>query len=170
MSATLPEVLDAKRMIASRRIFEGSLPLASFERLQPFLDDAEGECRYRLEFDTDALGIRYLEIRVQASLPLRCQRTLQRFEFLVDAVQRLGLISNEADEAGLPEGYEPLLVDADAMVHPAQLVEDELILAVPVIPVAPGTEAVVLDVPPSADEKAAANPFAALSALKKDKQ
>ncbi|MGY6517276.1 MAG: YceD family protein [Lysobacteraceae bacterium] len=167
MSANLPEVLDAKRMIASRRIFEGTLPLASLERLSAFLDDPSGVCSYRLEFDTDALGIRYMEIRAEAVLQLKCQRTLERFGLPVQVTQRLGLVRDEADEAALPEGYEPLLVDAESMVRPAELIEDEFILAVPVIPVAPGTEAVALDVPPSADEKAAASPFAALSALKK---
>ena len=49
---------------------------------------------------------------------------------------------------------------------PIDLVEDELILALPVVPVAPGSEAVERDWPVAADEAAAANPFAALSALK----
>ena len=66
---------------------------------------------------------------------------LKRFLQPVQLVQRLGLIREEADEAGLPEGYEPLLVPDDGMLRPAELVEDELILAVPVVPAMPGTEA-----------------------------
>lgn len=170
MFVNLPEVLDAKRMIASRRIFEGSLALDSMDRLQAFVDDTGGECHYHLAFDTDSLGIAFLEVRAEAALGLRCQRTLASFTLPVQVVQRLGLINDEADEAGLPEEYEPLLLGPDAMIHPLDLIEDELILAVPLIPVAPGTEAVAVEVPPDADEMAAAHPFAALSALKQDKQ
>ena len=50
--------------------------------------------------------------------------------------------------------------------RPLQLVEDELILAIPVVPVKPGTEAMEADWPiPEADQQRA-NPFSALTALK----
>ena len=44
--------------------------------------------------------------------------------------------------------------------------EDELILAVPVVPVAPGTEAVERDWTAPEEETQRASPFAALSSLK----
>ena len=70
------------------------------------------------------------------------------------------------EEAGLPEDYEPLLVPGDGMLRPAELVEDELILAVPVVAMAPGTDAMERDWPADEDEQQQANPFAALAALK----
>ncbi len=169
----LPDVLDAERMVAARREFEGVLPLASMTRLRDSLVDAEGDVRVSIEFDRDSLRVPYAELRIEAELPLECQRSLQRFLFPVRLVQRLGLIREEADEAGLPEGYEALLLPDDGMLRTAELVEDELILAVPVIAVAPGTEAMEADWPVSADEdieaSASSNPFAALSALKPGK-
>ena len=70
----------------------------------------------------------------------------------------------------MPEGYEPLLLPADGALRPAELVEDELILAVPVVPVAPGSEALAQDWPASSEEREKANPFAALAALRKGDQ
>ena len=176
MSAELPEVLDAWRMVAARRGFEGSLPLSSMARLRDVLCDEAGsdagEVRYAIEFDRDALQVPYVELRVQAALPLTCQRSLQRFLHPVDLVQRLALLADDVDveaaEAGLPEGYEPLLLPADGALRPAELVEDELILAVPVVPFAPGSEALAQDWPASAGEMEQANPFAALAALKRN--
>ena len=83
-------------------------------------------------------------------------------------MQRLGLILDEADEAGLPPDYEPLLVPADGMLRPADMVEDELILALPVVPMKPGTEEAEqgAEWPATADDDMQANPFAALAALK----
>ena len=162
----VPEVLDAWRMVAARRVFEGTLPLSSMARLRDVLHDDEGVVRYTLEFDSDALQVPYVELRIDAALPLECQRTLQRFLQPVQLVQRLGLIREESDEAGLPEGYEPLLVPDDGMLRPADLVEDELILAVPVVPAMPGAEAMEKDWPVQADEMEQASPFAALARLK----
>ncbi len=167
MSANTPEMLDAWRMVAARRSFEGRLPLSSMTRLQGLLNDTDGDARYTIEFDRDALQVPYVELRIEAELPLVCQRSLQRFLLPVSMVQRLGLVRDEADEAALPPDYEALLVPEDGMLHPRDLVEDELVLAVPVVPVDPESEAVERDWSPDQEEVAKASPFAALAGLKK---
>ncbi|RZA16531.1 MAG: DUF177 domain-containing protein, partial [Lysobacteraceae bacterium] len=118
-------------------------------------------------FGTDALRVPFAELNIEAELPLECQRSLQRFMLPVRMVQRLGLIRDEADEAALPPDYEALLVEADGMLKPAELVEDELILALPVVPVSPEAEVVEREFVPPAEETAQANPFAALAGMKK---
>lgn len=155
-------------MVAARREFEGRIPLASMARLRDGLCDPEGEVRYMLAFDTDSLRVPFAELRIEAQLPLECQRSLRRFLQPVHLVQRLGLIRDEADEAALPPEYDPLLVPADGMLRPAELVEDELILALPVVPVSPDAEMVERDFAPTVEETAQANPFAALSGWKKE--
>lgn len=158
-------------MVAARRGVEGRLPLSALARLRDSLVDTEGDVRFSLDFAHDALRVPYVELKIDAELPLQCQRSLQRFLFPVSIVQRLGLIHfgtghEEAEEAGLPEGYEPLLMPEDGMLHTAELVEDELILAIPVVPLMPGTEAMDGDWPADDAEKERVHPFAALSALK----
>lgn len=160
-------------MVAARREFTGRLPLSALPRMRGVLVDVQGEVAYTLSFDRDALQVPYIELGIEARLPLECQRTLRRFEYPVSLVQRLGLLragddEGEAAEAALPPGYEALVVADDGAIRPADLVEDELILAVPVVPVAPGSESVERDWPVAADEEAQANPFAALAALKKN--
>jgi uncharacterized protein len=162
----LPEQLDAWRMVATQRTFEGVLPLSDMPRLRGALADTEGSARVSVEFGEDNLRIPFVELRIDARLPLECQRSLQRFAYPVKIVQRLGLIRDEEGEDALPEGYEALLVGDDGLLRPAELVEDELILAVPVVPVAPGTEAVERDWSASEEETQRASPFSALSALK----
>ena len=167
MSAELPETLDAWRMVAARREFGGRVPLSSLARLRDALVDAEGDVALALEFDRDAMQVPYVELRIEAELPLQCQRSLQRFLFPVRVVQRLGLVREEADEDALPAGYESLLLPEDGALRPLELVEDELILAVPVVPVMPGSESVERDWPVSTEEEVRANPFSGLAALKK---
>jgi uncharacterized protein len=139
MNAALPESVDAWRMVQARRSFQGSLPLASLPRLRGSLAATDGAVDFDLEFGKDELGVAHLRVRADASLPLTCQRTLEVFMLPVHVDSRLGLIAREEDEAALPGGYEPLLT-ADGMLRLADVVEDELILALPVVPVKPGSE------------------------------
>jgi uncharacterized protein len=165
-TSRVPESVDAWRMVAARREFEGRIPLAAMTRLRDSLLEPDGDARFLLAFGTDALKLPFAELRIEAELPLECQSSLRRFLLPVRLVQRLGLVRNEAEEAALPEGYEALLVEADGMLKPAELVEDELILALPVVPVSPDADVVERDFAPVAEETAQASPFAALAGLK----
>ena len=153
-------------MVAARRQFEGCVPLSALTRLGGSLADTEGECRYALEFDRDALQVPYVELSLDTGLPLVCQRSLERFVFPVQIVLRLGLIRDEADEAALPPGYEPLLLAEDGLLRPVDLVEDELLLALPVVPLAPDSVPVERTCSASDEELQAVSPFAALASLK----
>jgi len=159
-------------MAAARRSFDGRLPLAAMARLRDLLADTEGEARFTLEFGHDALQVPFAELRVDAELPLICQRSLQRFMQPVTVAQRFALVrgidGDEEDvEASLLPDYEVLQLSDDGMLRPAELVEDELILAVPLVPTMPGSESVERDWPVPPEEEARANPFAALASLKK---
>lgn len=166
MHAPLPERVDVERAVATGREYSGCLPLAAFARLGGMLADTRGEVRFGLRFGRNAIGQRMATLQAETALPLVCQATLERFELPVQVHTRLGLIADEADEAGLPEGYEAALMD-QGLVDPLALVEDELILAVPVIPRRPGTE--VLDPAPAPEgEEGRPHPFAALAGLKRD--
>jgi uncharacterized protein len=168
MSANVPELLDAWRMVAARRRFDGQLPLSQMSRLQGLVADTEGECRYSLQFDRDEiLRVSYVELTVQTALPLICQRSMQRFMLPVAFTQRLGLIRDEEEEASLPPDFEAMLVPEDGNLSPVELVEDELVLAVPVVPLSPGSEAVERDWPVPEEDLDKVNPFAALAAFKK---
>ncbi len=174
MSNALPESVDAWRMVSARRIFAGRLRLDAMPRLKTYLVDAAGECEYEAEFGRDELGLAFLDVNVKARLPLVCQRTLERFELPVALRQRLGLIRDESEDAALPEGYEPVLVPQDGALRLADAIEDELILAVPVVPMSdsgllPG-DVVWQDADAGAEapgEDAQDNPFAVLAGLKK---
>jgi uncharacterized protein len=168
MSVTLPAVLDVWRMVSAKRYFEGTLPLTAFARLRGSLVDADGECRYSLEFGRDAMNQAFVEVRAEADLPLQCQRTLERYLQPVKLVQQLGLISSEAQESALPEGMEPLLVPENAELRAIDLVEDELILALPVVPINPDSS--LPDTVWPLEDEDRQNPFTVLSALKDHKK
>jgi len=167
MSADLPPLFDVWRMVANQRRFEGSLPIARMPRLCELLAEPEGDCRYAVEFYRDPLKIDVMHIRLEAVFHLICQRSVERFAYPVAIDQRLGLIRDETQEASLPEDMEAVLIDGQGEVSPVQLIEDELLLAVPLVPINPNASE--LD-PTWAEEETVeqekSNPFAALAALK----
>lgn len=162
MSPALPDRVDVAREVQARRIYQGELPLASLRRLAPGLAGPGGVVRYRVAFGRDELGFACLDLKIEADLPLVCQRTLEEFVLPVSIAQRLGVIAREADEGRLPAGCEPLLA-TDGQVSIAEVIEDELILELPVVPLRPGAPLEWGD----AEVVGRESPFALLGALKK---
>jgi uncharacterized protein len=141
-------------MVSARRSFQGELPVVALKRLGGALAGTEGTLQYELDFGRDEFGTAYLDVRVQAPLTLTCQRTLEPFE------------------SALPPGCEPLLVADDGKLSLADVIEDELLLALPLVPVNPDStlpEEVVAHEPEetSSGEGRSDNPFAVLRELKK---
>lgn len=139
MSASLPVSVDAERMVAGRRSFEGVLPVAKLPRLVEALADDHGEVCYRLEFEQGALGGPQLHAVLRAGLTLQCQRTLEAFVFPAEVDARFGLLTDERDAAALPRDCEPVLLK-DGAVSLRRVMEDELLLALPLVPVKPDSE------------------------------
>jgi uncharacterized protein len=172
MNAALPETVDAWRMVQARRSFQGSIPLAAMSRLRGSLESADGAVTFDIEFGKNELGVANVWVRAEAGLPLMCQRSLEPFVLPVRVDARLGLIESESEEAGLPPGYEPLLVD-NGQLRLADVVEDELILALPVVPLKPGVDPVERTWGADENETSASgpdNPFAVLKKMKAPKK
>ncbi|MDR2013229.1 MAG: YceD family protein [Rhodanobacter sp.] len=163
----MPVRVDVARQVQARSVYEGTLPLVALQRLRGSLIADEGDARYVIEFGRDKFGVACLALRVEAGLPLLCQRTLEPFVHPVAIDQRLGLIADESEEAALPPGYEPLLV-AEGVLNLAEVIEDELILALPVVPFKPGVPLEWTDhATPEPPDAMRTSPFAALGTLKK---
>lgn len=146
------------------------------ERLAGLLADDRGEVEFDLEFGLEVPGVRYLAVRASAGVVLECQRSLETFEYPLAVDVRLGMIDKESDEAGLPAGFEPLLLEKGTL-QPMQVIEDELLLAMPPFPVKPGIESELKTwdgnswTTAQPDETGSTeNPFAALRDLKKSER
>ena len=159
-------------MVSARRSFEGTLPIATLARLCETLSSTDGVVEYSMDFGRDSLGISYVDVRVQASLNVVCQRSLEPFALPVVVDTRLGLIKHERDEAGLPPECEPLLVAEDGRMSLADVIEDELLLALPLVPVNPDSALPDEVTSHESEEESSCegrseNPFAVLRELKK---
>ena len=159
-------------MVSARRSFQGALPIAAMPRLCEVLAEDAGLAAYELDFGRDEYGTAYVDVRVQASLWMVCQRTLEPFAMPLSVDSRLGLIRSEREEAALPAACEPLLVAEDDKLSLIDVIEDELLLALPLVPVNPDSELPEEVTRPPAEsisaEERPDNPFAVLRELKKN--
>jgi len=175
----LPVHIDPLRMAETRRLLQGTLALAEMARLGESLQDTQGEVQVSLEFGIDNEGIRFIRGHVQATVSLICQRCLEAMRYPLDSEFLLGLVRSTAEAEKLPSQYEPLVVE-DEPLFLRDIIEDELLLALPIVAMhAPEECSADLNVAPQPEQAqedkdtgatAGNNPFAVLADLKKDRK
>lgn len=162
MHAVLPERIDPARMAEQGARLQGHVAMESMERLVPLLAGEPGEAEVEMAFAVDARGLRTVHGRVRAEVLLTCQRCLQPVAIQVDGEFHLAVVASPTEERRLPEGLEPLDSSAGP-VSVARLVEDEILLGLPLVPSHPDTgcgwEAARCD---EQEDAAADNPFSVL--------
>jgi uncharacterized protein len=115
-------------------VFSGEAPVSALPRLLSILANREGLVKYKLIFDKDRDHRCYIKNSVKAELNLTCQRCLEVFQYQVDINTLICPVTGMQEAESLPEPYEPLLLSAETRLRLADLIEDELILAVPDVP------------------------------------
>lgn len=175
MSAPLPDRLDPWRAVQSGAAFAGEAALDELPRLAAAVIGADGPARYSLRFELDGQGRALVSGRVSMALRMTCQRCLGEVPVLVDTQIAIALVraASDADRlgltqiAGLPDDLDAMPV-GDEPIRVMDWVEDELLLAIPQVPMHPLglCEPAAVAVP---DEDAlikAESPFAVLAALR----
>lgn len=172
MSDKLPQRIDPIRAAEQGLVLRGRVPVRQLPRLFEVVV-AEGdpiEVEFRFERDIDRRPFVALDCR--AELLLRCERCLGEVRFELDQRQRLELIDGSVGT--VEPGPESLVVGEDGL-YLRDLLEDEVLLALPLIPRHGSREAcdqenLVWLAGPEVDEKPkpeqAANPFDVLRTLK----
>jgi uncharacterized protein len=159
-------VIDGFEFASAGATQQGVWALADFPRLRDVLASGAGEVAYEIRGVRDERGRPGLRLKVSGTLQLRCQRCLEPMAFEVRTDEMLVLAATLAEIHAEPASTQaPDRVVAGKEMALRELIEDELILAVPYAPrhedcVAAGT----------ADDDAEKNsPFAGLRGLMRSK-
>jgi uncharacterized protein len=133
MSSGLPEFLDLARVTRQPLERAGRIRIGKMPRLSAALPDSSGEAQVELLAQDDGSGQIILQGETRAELTLICQRCLKPMRQPVRSSFRLAWVRSEAEAAAMQvDTYDPLL-SADGRVRLAELVEDELLLALPIV-------------------------------------
>jgi len=91
----------------------------------------EGELKYSLKFDFDKSGVCIIECEIETELILECQRCFKPLEFNVRNISLLGIIGKGKELGTLAKEYEPLELNDDGVTTVEELIEEELLLSIP---------------------------------------
>ncbi len=173
MPKHIPERVDPWHLVERAQVIQGEIVLSSLGRLSVLLNDCEElqVADFRLSFLRDQSQRAIIHCEISATLGLTCQRCLGSMSMLVEIDSSLVLVQGLEDAKRLPEELEPLIPADDGRVRIRDLVEDELLLAIPDAPKHSG-KACVPDIDGYAEDtdaksiQAEPNPFEILAVLK----
>lgn len=128
-------VIDGFEFARSGARLSGSWQAKDFPRLRDALYASQGTLRYELQGLPQEQGRPALRLRVEGVLQLACQRCLGPLEYALRSQALLLLFGHEAEIAATAvevEGPERIVAEKEMSV--LDLVEDEVLLAIPVAP------------------------------------
>jgi len=114
-------------------VLSGELRLSELTRLAGMLHSDGGSVRASLKFGQRRDGWLEVELTYTATVELTCQRCLEPFRHELAGRGNVVLADAESTLATVPEGYEPFEL-AQGRFSPAELIEDELIVSMPLAP------------------------------------
>jgi len=166
MPSELPETIDPLRLAKADAALSGSYELCQFDRVNASLKDgSKVQVSYKLEFSRDDKNQLFCIVGdLETVLPQVCQRCMQPMQHQLSIAIKLAIVSNEEEAENLPAEFEPY-VDTGVPVKLQDFIEDELLLAMPLVSLHDEQEC------PAAnkfkhEQKGKENPFAELKNLK----
>lgn len=176
-----PDRLDVKAFVQASARLDGHDSLLKYERLaleaKGLHPDLRVDWQARGELRPAAGGVGapqwWLHVAAQGRLPMQCQRCLHTVDVPLETDRWFRFVADEATAEALDDDSEEDLLAISREFSLRELIEDELLMALPAVPM---HEQCPAHVPMSAIDEAfehaeaeRPNPFAALAALRIDK-
>jgi len=156
-------LVDSVEFARGSRQWAGKIALSQLPRLVDVLADCAGELEVRLDGSRDDDGGLWLDLSISGRPSVCCQRCLGGIDFPLQIESRLKLVlpgKDWPDDDLTDDSCDAIA--ADEQLRLFSLVEDEVLLA---LPIAPRHEQ--CDPPKTAENEQGLTPFAVLAALKK---
>jgi len=168
MSAGLPQQIDVRRFAELGRRLEGDISLQDCPRLSQAVKAGEGPISVALDFEKQSGGRSVVSGSIRGRIVLDCQRCLEPVSIDLQCDVLLGIVDSETEAELLPDDLEPLVAGDE--VNLIELIEDEMLLALPIVPVHDQCDppAVLSGEGHDTGLPERENPFAVLASLKKD--
>lgn len=171
LNGPIPPHVDPRKLADRGISFNGSLPLSQFTRVCELLTHNTGDVQVNVSFSRDQQKAVIMQLDLNTEVGMVCQRCLEEAALPCQGSFSYAVIWPGTDDSQLPKGYDVLEVGEEPLDLHA-LVEDELLLTLPIVPMHPIDECrppVELEQPELAeDEVKRSNPFSILAQLKRD--
>lgn len=175
MSEPWSQLSDVDRLADRQADVAFDIPLSRLPRVQAQIAGAQGAVHGVAHFRREA-GYRVAELEMEGEAKLVCQRCLAPMTWPLASETRVAILANEREADGVPQEVETVHAPDDR-IRVADLVEEELLLTLPLVPLHESAEeckAVQNEVPAPEEEAAPApetqKPFERLGELLKRNQ
>jgi uncharacterized protein len=170
-----PAELDVEAFAKLAADLDGAWPLVSLERLaasvQPASADVPSQvfwqARGELRASRGAEPQIWLHLKAQAEVGMDCQRCLKPVPVPLSAERSFLFVRGEDVASELDADLEDDVLALTRSLDLRELIEDELLLALPLVPRHEVCPQPLQHVEPELEEDEAPHPFAALAALKR---
>lgn len=134
----IPENVDPFRLAEQNLQIDGVVKIVDMHRLNASrradIANATEVVNVRLTFGVDEQAQANVRGNIHTVLKLQCQRCMEHFNYEIISDFALGIVRSLEEAKSLSSEYEPALVKEDGQLALRDLVEDELILNLPLIP------------------------------------
>ena len=134
MNEKIPDLVDPRVQAQKKAHYSGCISIKQLPRLEQSVVGLEGDVMLTLSFDFDESRMVVVRCQIEATICLNCQRCLEPYSYVVNKDISYSPVTDQQDGDALPKSYEPLQIDDDGMFSLLGLVEEELILSLPIIP------------------------------------
>jgi uncharacterized protein len=129
----LPNQIDPIQLADKSVTLKGQLNLATMYRLSELICENDGVVTIDLRFGRDNQGLAYISGGIKTEFKVICQRCLQPMLLTMALTVQLSPVDTDAQGEQLPHCYDPLLITGEP-ISLATIVEDEILLNVPIVP------------------------------------
>ena len=131
MPSDQPLMINPVRYAKQGKSIKATYEIEQFMRLKSLLQEHTGDVCCDLYFDYDEeYQIYNVTGSIKTLLKLYCQRCLESMDVEINNTVSLGIVGSDKEADELPAKYEPLFYTTEPISLP-ELIEDELILSVP---------------------------------------
>lgn len=124
---------DLEALAEREATLSGEIELRKLTRLREFLHSDSGNVRARLKFSRQSSVVVTAELKFDAAVELICQRCLEPMQHRVLENVSLALLGKDSMLGDQDNAREAVVLE-DGKLKPASLIEDELIVSLPIVP------------------------------------
>lgn len=129
----LPVRFNPSRLVSDTEVYSACVPVTQFKRLVDGLSTDDGEVRVEMTFHRARKRIS-VEGNFIGSCVMQCQRCMKAFSLPVSGDFDLTFVVDEASAQSLADEFDPVILDDSGQMHIVDMLEDDLLLQMPVAP------------------------------------
>lgn len=170
----LPKQVDPHKCAIQRSDYQGVMAVEGMERLNEFVVDILDEITVGIRFEIDAQNLTFFHGDIATRVSLACQRCNEPFDYTIEQSFSFTPIKEGQSIEDISDTYDPVELNEHGEINLSELLEDEIIVSLPIVAMHDEKDCRVTkddlsfgEIEPDVKQP---NPFAVLKELKRNQE